>query len=1431
MASNNLKALQLTKQLEKKAQEATQNRKLAEIEVNTAEELIKSAKKMDANVAKAEAKLTEATAALSKKEFKSALELATEAKNIAKKLQEEHVVMVIDSTKNLVDLAKGLEAKVTDLDEKLSNADSALKEGKYEEALDIAKKSWEELDKLLNEKVSNTFTKAQSMIVMAKKVKDDVSEAETFLNKAREHTEKNDYGKALDFIKQCMQITGKIAEEEISQLMENATASINLAKRMKADTKKYEGMAKEAKQALESGDYEKAINIATKNVNEIESVLERQGKNLIRDSEDGVRMAKNINAEVQKATLLLNKAREAYKSKNFEEVYDYTAQIAEEVENAQFQCVLKTISLSRPKFITAKNIGVDLSESMKFLDNARASLKEKKFTEALEYARKGEFIVNNLIGDYEGAKEELQLITQSLTRASKVGVDTTAISDMIMEAKGAFDSKDFKNAMKLIAQCREKIEKSMYDRTMEIVDSAEKVVIIGEKTASDVTKAKELIEQASMALSNNNFEKAIALARKSEKTAGESLKRGISAEINGFVDVVKKLQDGGEKSNCIKSLKGAKEAMTRGNYEEAYGCIVDCTNTIEDHIKTSFEVLDTAITTMKDMGTDVTEFSIKRDELNSLFDQRKYVDVLTLSEEMVEKINSEQQKLVVEIQDIIENDIKRAIELGIEVGEQQKRLKEAKEAIGKRFYKEAFSKLAKSREDMRVVLGKHQEFSEVITSMKTRLEEASGKGIDISSPKKKLDEAMKALQVKDFEVVSKNLKDSDIEIKQLLLVHDIKERMEFCKQSIEIAKGLEMNTSDVEMQLKKAVIYLNNGQYENALENVNETRGNAEQLCNLKLSEMLSNAYSMIIEAKKIGLDVLTVEVLYQKAEEALQLKRYERAARYASASLNEIEEIRDESQRAANIIHLAQNYIQEAESLKADVKNAKDLLSKAFSELKDNEYMSSIELGKKCIRKAKNAKQDKVTDTIASFQSIIAKAKSDGNDVSKAEELLGEAKLALQDEDYTEALRLAMLSESEVEKADLQKKMAAEIISVTAAKLKEAEKNGVEVEDVRKLLMDAANALKEKNYIKALELAMESGLELTESTDKYERASTTLAAAQARINESDEIGVDVKKAKDMLSTANDAFGKNDFTTAMKYGKETIREAKRAYVEHLSRPIHACEQLIETADNLGVKITRAKNMLSEAKTALDEESYSQVALFAENCKRLVEREITKHLFERVASAKTTMAEDRTKGVDVGEASKALKSVESSLEERKYIEAADYFQNFMTTLTGTEPGAVETEAAKPTPATKLKEEKIEVPAEEKVVEEKPIDLEKFIPAFKKRLSQIHKQGLNTRNGEKFLKQAVEAMKTAPEKALELARKAEDALETELLSFSPKISIDIDFSGVKEKDKWYDTVLVLANDGKSVARDVNIVAKGGDFSVEGLAPQKILKAKDR
>jgi DNA-binding IscR family transcriptional regulator len=653
--------------------------------------------------------------------------------------------------------------------------------------------------------------------------------------------------------------------------------------------------------------------------------------------------------------------------------------------------------------------------------------------------------------------------------------------------------------------------------------------------------------------------------------------------------------------------------LSSGNYEGAYGFIVNFKNILDEQIKTSLDLGINTVNALKDMKADAKSAEKMVNDLKSLMDQKKFPEALSLSEKLMKETNAQQERVTLDKLSDLTDDIEDAKSLGMNIKEMETRLAEAKEAINKRHFKKAYSIITKSKEETNTLANKHKELSEALNSLKFQIEEARKSGIDMSSAVKKMETAKKTLLKQDFDAVTNNIKECENDIKQLTLVHSIKDKINQSKDCMNVAKTLEMDVSDVEMQLKKTVIYLNNGQLEDALGSADKTLDKAKELCTLKISDMLTNGYSMIIEAKKIGLDVLTVEVLYQKAEEALDQERYEKAAKYASQSLGEIEEIRDESQRAANIIHLAGNYIQDAENINADVNDAKKLLEKAFSELKNNEYIASIELGKKCIRGAKKAKEIRVGEVIKSFQSIIDSSKKEGMNVSKAEFLLEEAKIALGDEDYSEALRLAMMSESEVEKVDLQKKMASEIISITVEKLKGAEKIGVGVENIRTLLKNASNALSKKDYVKALEYSMEAGMELSEATEEFERAATTIHAARARINESDEIGVNVKKAKELFETAKKAFNEREYSTAMKFAKETIREAKRAYVTQLSKPIDGCEQLIKTASEIGINIQRANNMLSEAKAALEEESYSQVALFTDNCQRLVEREITKHL--------------------------------------------------------------------------------------------------------------------------------------------------------------------------------------------------------------------------
>ncbi len=771
------------------------------------------------------------------------------------------------------------------------------------------------------------------------------------------------------------------------------------------------------------------------------------------------------------------------------------------------------------------------------------------------------------------------------------------------------------------------------------------------------------------------FNRVMELSR-SKKEAGEGIKKGITVEIDVFRDIVLSLGEGDEKSRCLAFLSDAEEALDKDNYIMSHGYVVECKNIVKNYTRKAIEVTDAAISTLKEMEGDISEFEEMFGEVKSLPEDKNYSEVLSLSKKIIQEVNEQQHKLVSDMFTSMADDIDKVKDSGIDFSKQNKMLAEVEEAIKTKSFKKAYDIITQSKDEILELLEKHKELSEALGSLRNQLEEAEKKGVDMSAPLRKIEAIEKALEAQDFETVSKEIEECEGDIKQLMTLHSMQEKINQSEEFINIAKGLGIDTSDAELQQRKAVIYKKNEQFENALDIATKNAEKTEELCNLKVSEMLSSAYSMIIEAKKIGLEVLTVEVLYQKAEDALEARRYDKAAKYASQSLDEIEEIRDECQRAANITYLAGKHIQEAENINADISQAKKLLEKALSELRNNEYITTIELGKKCIGHAKKVKKQKVSESIDLFQSIVDNSKIEGKDVSEAEKLLEKAKIALASEDFMEALKLAVQSESEVGKADLQKKVVTEILDGITAKLEEAEKNGVGSERVRTLLTNSTNALENNHCVKALEYAMESGMELLEATEEYERASTTLQAAQARMKEGENLGVDAKNAKELFETAKKAYSESNYSSAMKFAKETIRKADRSYIEYLSGPIESCEQLIKTAEFLGVNVRRVNNLLSEAKTALRERFYLQVTSFTESCKKLVERDIKRNLFEKLYSGKAKLEKAKSEGMDITGAMVLLESAESSLESKAYMDAQNYYQKFLETL-----GTVKTEGLK------------------------------------------------------------------------------------------------------------------------------------------------------
>ena len=151
MAGNYLKAMQLTKQLQKQAVEASKNKDLAEVEIDTAHEKIKQAKEIDANTGKAEKALAEAENLFEGKEYKSALEMAEKARVEAEKAYKKRLSTMIESVENLNAMGEDMGQSSDDTMEIIKSAKESMNSGELEMAYELAKNAWEEAEKTIGE--------------------------------------------------------------------------------------------------------------------------------------------------------------------------------------------------------------------------------------------------------------------------------------------------------------------------------------------------------------------------------------------------------------------------------------------------------------------------------------------------------------------------------------------------------------------------------------------------------------------------------------------------------------------------------------------------------------------------------------------------------------------------------------------------------------------------------------------------------------------------------------------------------------------------------------------------------------------------------------------------------------------------------------------------------------------------------------------------------------------------------------------------------------------------------------------------------------------------------------------------------------------------------------------------------------------------------
>ena len=1388
MGSGFLRDIALRKQLEEKVKEAAKTRQSAESELAAAKALIDGAKRFDANVTEAETALAGANSLFSNKDYKSALEKAAEAKERGKRAYGERARHFLDSTRSLLGVAKGMGVDDRDGLQALEQAEASFAREAFEEAIDLSKKAWKKSEKVIHEHLSSSFSTAQSLILTAKNIGKDTGAAEDLLSRARSAVESNDFEQAIAFTKECLEaVTGEL-REEVDRAMGDAQTALRTVQEFGGDATNISRLIERAKADVARGEYDKGFNSLRQARQEGEKAL---GKGLESRTSEFAKMlgdAEAIGADVSAARNLFRQFERLLKDDNLAQATDVARQGYQLLQKAQFDKVLLTIGASREKFVTAKSIGADITPAIEHLNKARSALQAGQFQEAIAASRKADETVDQIVREYQNVEGEIRAMMRSFAEAEVLGVDTTPAKRYLERARTMLASRDFRAAVDQLRRSRDELERAQSERAMEVIEKAEFMLTSGEKMGANLEEASRALEEAVTAARGKNHAKAMELATRSRELTERSVQKALNESITGLHSSMQYL---GEDASSVRTLlERAESALSARDFETAYGYLEEAMRLAEGKTKDKalqfHDLLRGAIQIGIELGCDVTNLEAGLKEANADIDRGRYAEVIGLKERIVRELSV----VVDNVFNLVKAKVVEAKNLNVDITEMRELLKRAKMAIGVEDYVESLNLLRDCNVQANRTVGLHKEVYNAISSAAALVAEAKKRGVDVSKVLDMLLEGKRAHERFDHERALELAHRAKAETEKLMILYTSAQKIIAARELLDLITKAGVDAPHLREILDDAKDAMKSKEYEKALEYSERGEREVRDLIGERVQSMISACETLVDSLENMNL--LAQEEKLIRARESLNGGDLATALQLAQGIRTEIEGIKKKSEESVVAISRAQDLLTELEAMNVDTRAAQSTIQRAQKAAGENRFDEALSLSSQAVAQLEQNRQEGIEGMIDRFEEAIQKAKREKVDTRSAEKLLARAREFLKEKKYRQALALAMQAEGEAEKVGLQQDMAAKAIATAERKLGGF---SAPIPDLQKMLAEAKRALDDGDYVRALDMAIKTGEEFNHVREEFEDALEVGKRAQRLRDVAAAVGVDTSTADRHLEAAKSAVEAGQPDPARDAFQKALDAARIAVQAEVDERLTDAREIADAAKRLGADMAVPLKKLSEAKAVLDAEDFEGAAGFIAEGVDAAEAGMRKVVEEAISGAQSNIEHSRKLGADVLKAGELLGQARAALQEGAYEKALELARGTQDVI------------------------QIRLDSEKRFAD-RSFQAESMIRRAKK-------FGVEVYEAERALAEAIQAKKSDPDRAMQLAEQAYETAHKAIESFSPSVTATLDVKA-PVAGEWAEATLVLSNTAKALAKDVKVKILG-DAEVEGLKDLPALKAK--
>ncbi len=1264
MSGKYLKARQLAKEMEKIAKKTAEEKKEAQDSLVKAEELLDQSKELGAEVGDAESLIDEARELFEEKELEKCIKKVDKGLDILREANSKRINELIEGTEELHELI-GEEERYEGSLKRLEDAKKSIEDDDFKEALETAKGSLELAQLEIQEKLTDEFATLDSMVISIEDKEDDVEIVETKVEEAREAMEDYDFPTAVSLVNECKEILfkdlKKIADEKITKVKKQQ----DLVRKSGGDTTTVEEFVSKAQTRMEEGHFESAMQFIEDAKTEMNDAMKDIVEKREGELDGSIEEAKELECDTSKIDEFKEDIKELKRQGKYSEAFNVLEEVLQKTDELKFQKVLKTIAESREYFIKGKEIGIDTSEPMGLLNKARNSLKQGDHRGALEWAQSGRQKVRDLVEEHEGLEMRIAEAERVREGLMEIGIELPEAEGIISAAEGALKDKDYQKTEEKLEEFDGYIDKQAYQDVMELVENLEHDIMTAEKMDLDTGSFQEQLEVAIANTKSAEYAKAGKMALDATEELESVIQEDMTdriENIKGLIEKVKEELSGDEDLDELGDVEDivsdVESAFSEGRYDDAYGSLLNASKEIKkwrvgeaEERYTKLKNLVELLESLELEDIDVKAYQEEVIEVTEAFENDDFSKVVKVSEQAIKKLNDELKNIAEDVFSRAKMEAVKAKKAGVDIEELRHRLIDCKKHIRDEEYHDAIKQSLKVEEDAKHMTVKRKSSYELISSLSTKLTslKKSGELDDITPVKDLLLKAKNSFQDKDYTQAENLAIQAKEKIEELKSKSDFEGKLRNLRENLEKASSLGIDVSDTEGSIENITSVMKEGDIETALEEINRTQDDLETMMSSYVKPEIERTWDIIESAKEIGVDVSSPESILKDGEKRWEDGEYLKALNSVESCQREIESIKNKSKRAAGGVKRVKERIEEAKDLQADVSEAKKLLKEAIKALREDKYEKAIEFTEKAEEEAEEAELVRVYDILKVFNKKIAEVRKEGVNTAFAENLMKRAEKAMDAGKYREAINLAMQSEGEVERIELQKDIAKRSISTTSKKLEKASAGGIKLGDAGKLLEQAKQAFKGGFYVKAFDNAVKSGDELNRLINAHEQVTEKLEGIQTTLESMDGLDVGEEGIRKKVDEIERSVGRGRYGKALESFKK-VDESMDEVMEKLPQVMDEIENTLDDFEESGKNIGDARKYLKDARASMGVGEVKDICQLIQEAKKEFGGDLVEEYNRYIEEAQGLIQTAKKFGAAVEEADRLVAVAESSQDD-------------------------------------------------------------------------------------------------------------------------------------------------------------------------------------